>query len=621
MTQPSSLDLRTNRRRFLQRAALFGGFVLGTGLLAACQTGTSTPTAAPAKPVGATQAPAAAPTAAPAQAAAPAPAQLPRNETLYLAGWQWGPPTTFNPLATGLAGWPNQGAPNNPLMHVFETLFAFNMSTGALEPLLAKDLAWPTPTTAVISMQTGTHFQDGQALMAEDVVYTYQLGQKYADSFYNVLWDYVTAVAAKDDHTVQFTLNADRLNPGIVKQYLSSVPILPKHIWQGRESGDSLNGYVDMTPVGSGPYRLQASSPERIVIQRDDSYWGTPIFGTPAPRYIVHPIFKSNDDGNLAFQRGEVDLSQQFTPQIWQMWQNQGLPVGTWFKQEPYHLPGQLPTMHINVQKPTLDNAGVRRALAFAINYPQIAATAMSRYSIPAKASLMVAGGIEQKFMDDAEITASGWQFDAQKAIQILEGELGARKGGDGIYVLPNGSRLGPWKVITPYGWTDWMTALELVSQSAQAVGIDITTEFPEAPVVNTRVGQAEFDLALWPVSGVSASSPWLRFRDILDNRGVPPPGTRAFWNFNRYKNDAVGPLLERAAAAATEADQKELYGQLDKIYRQDIPAIPLMYRPLEFYEFNQTIWTGFPDSDHPTSPPTQSGSGIKLLYQIKSKG
>jgi peptide/nickel transport system substrate-binding protein len=45
------------------------------------------------------------------------------------------------------------------------------------------------------------------------------------------------------------------------------------------------------------------------------------------------------------------------------------------------------------------------------------------------------------------------------------------------------------------------------------------------------------------------------------------------------------------------------------------------MYRPLEFYEFNQTIWTGFPDSDHPTSPPTQSGSGIKLLYQIKPKG
>ena len=34
-----------------------------------------------------------------------------------------------------------------------------------------------------------------------------------------------------------------------------------------------------------------------------------------------------------------------------------------------------------------------------------------------------------------------------------------------------------------------------------------------------------------------------------------------------------------------------------------------------------QTVWTGFPDTDHPTAPPTQSGAGIKLLYQIKAKG
>jgi peptide/nickel transport system substrate-binding protein len=142
---------------------------------------------------------------------------------------------------------------------------------------------------------------------------------------------------------------------------------------------------------------------------------------------------------------------------------------------------------------------------------------------------------------------------------------------------------------MTPYGWTDWMTALELVSQGAQAVGLDITTDFPDAPVVNTNVGNGNFDLALWPVSGVSASSSWLRFRDILDSRGVPPAGTRAFWDFNRYTNDQVGPLLEQAAAATSDEAFKQYYGKLDSIFRRDIPAIPLMSRPLEFYEYNQT--------------------------------
>jgi peptide/nickel transport system substrate-binding protein len=336
--------------------------------------------------------------------------------------------------------------------------------------------------------------------------------------------------------------------------------------------------------------------------------------------YIVHPIFKSNDDGNLAFQRGEVDLSQQFTPQIWQMWENMKLPVGTWFNQEPYHLPGNLPTMHVNVQRAGLNNPSVRRALAYAINYPQIAATAMSRYSVPAQASLMVTGGIEEKFMDAAGIANNGWTYDPTRAVAILEGELGAKKGSDGIYTLPDGSRLGPWQVITPYGWTDWMTALELVSQGAKAVGLDISTNFPEAPVVNTSVGNGDFDLALWPVSGVSAASPWLRFRDILDNRGVPPVGQRAFWDFDRYSNPEVPALLDSAAAASDESQQKSYFDSIDNVFRTDIPAIPLMYRPLEFYEFNQSVWTGFPTSDHPTAPPTQSGAGIKMLYLLKAR-
>jgi peptide/nickel transport system substrate-binding protein len=602
-----------SRRRFLRDVAVAGGLVLGGSLVAACQQSTSPPPAA-----GTAPGQAAPGQAAPGQAGVATVGDLPRNETLYIGGFQWGPPTTFNPFGT-TPSWPNQGLPNTPHMHMYETLFGFNLQSGALDPLLGKELAWPDPKTAVVTLQSGAQWQDGQPLNADDVIYTYELGKKYKDLFFGTFWDYVSGITATNASTLQFNLMADRLNPGIVKQYLATVYVVPKHIWQARESAGSPTSATDTEPIGSGPYKLQTASPERVVLVRNDSYWGNATIGTPKPRYIVHPIFKSNDDGNLAFQRGELDLSQQFAPQIWQMWDKQKLPIGTWFKQEPYYLPGQLPIMHINVQKKGLDNTNVRRALAYAINYAQIAATAMSRYSVPAKSSLLVAGGIEQKFMDDASIAAGGWTFDVQKATQILESE-GAKKGSDGVYVLPDGTRLGPWKAMCPYGWTDWMTSLELVSQGAKAAGMDITTEFPEAPIVNTRVGNADFDLAMWAVSGVSPASPWLRYRDILDSRGVPAAGQRAFWNFNRYSNPAVGSLLDQAAAATSEADQKRLYGELDKIFMQDVPSIPLMYRPLEFYEFNQSVWSGFPTSDNPVSPPTQSGAGIKVLSQIQAK-
>jgi peptide/nickel transport system substrate-binding protein len=624
---------RSSRRLFLRQVAVAGGTVIGAGLLAACQAPAAPPPAqpgatsaaaqaAPTQPVAnaaATQA-AAINQAAPTQVAA-APAELPRNQTLYIGGFQWDPPTTFNPLSTGLATWPAQGAPNTTQNSLYESLFGFNLQSGKLDPVVGKDLNWPDNKTAVVTLQSGTHWSDGQPLTADDVVYTYQLGKNYKDAYFSTLWDYLTGVTAKDDHTIQFDLNSDKLNPGMIKFYLGAVSLMPKHVWSGRESGGgSLATFADMQPVGSGPFKVQAASPERVILVRDDNYWGKSMYGTPKPQYIVHPIFKSNDDGNLAFQRGELDLSQQFTPQIWQMWEQQNLPVGTWFKQEPYHLPGSIPMVHVNVARKGLDDPKVRRALAYSINYPQIAATAMSRYSIPAKASLMVPGGIEQKYIDDSLISANGWSYDPQKATQILEGDLGAKKGSDGIYVLPNGTRLGPWKVICPYGWTDWMTALELVAQGAQAAGIDVSTDFPQAGTVNSSVGNADFDLAMWGVSGVSAASPWLRFRDVLDNRGVPPAGTRAFWNYNRYSNPAVGPLLDKAAAATSDQDLMSLYGQLDKIFMTDVPTIPLMYRPLEFFEYNQSVWTGFPNSDNPTSPPTQSGAGVKLLYTIQPK-
>jgi len=70
----------------------------------------------------------------------------------------------------------------------------------------------------------------------------------------------------------------------------------------------------------------------------------------------------------------------------------------------------------------------------------------------------------------------------------------------------------------------------------------------------------------------------------------------------------------------ADEAGQTEIYAQLDAIFQQDIPAIPLMYRPQEFYEFNESQWTGFPTSDNPTAPPMHAGAGIKVYYGLKPK-
>jgi peptide/nickel transport system substrate-binding protein len=590
-----SVFSRRSRREFLRDTGLAGaGLAFGGPLIAACGTSSSS---------GSTS------------GIAKSGSKPDRSNSLFIAGFQWGPATNFNPLGPN-SSWPSQQGSGH--QHLYETLFGFDVLAGDIKGILAKNITYPDPATFVIQLNSGTHWQDGKALTADDVVYTLQLAKSHTELNYSQIWQYITGVTKKDDQTVQITLNKDLLNAGQVKHFLATMYILPQHIWSTREGSGSLLQFVDTSPLGSGPYKVFDFNAQRVALQRDDNYWGKGVYGTPAPAFIVHPIFKDNDAANLAFQTGDTDFAQTFLPQIWQLWQDKKLPVATWFKDAPYHLPGQIPMIFLNVHRKGLDNVKVRQALAYAINYAQIAETAMSRYSVPVNASLIIPQGGEQKYYDSSNVTSSGWKYDMAKATSILD-SIG-KKGGDGVYVLNDGTRLGPWKAQCPYGWTDWMTSLQGVSTSAKAVGIDIATNFPEQPADIAALQNGDFDIAMYSATGADPSAPWARFHDVLDARGVPPTGQTAFWNYNRFSDPTVPALLDKVASASA-SDQPALFAQLDDLWRQNIPTIPLEYRPLEFFEHHDTKWTGFPDSTHPTAPPTTAGAGIKWLYQIRLKG
>lgn len=544
-------------------------------------------------------------------------AQLSRNETLFTVGMQWGPPTNFSPIApTSSSTWPVQTA----FPHMYEQLCMFNVVTGELEPLLAESHEFSEDNTEVIiTLHEGTAWADGTPLTAEDVAFTFDLPNNVDGLPFSGLTRYISGAEAVDDRTVRLICEAEANNPGMVRVYLQSVPILPKHIWEPLMEGEEpITNVIDMDPIASGPYKISQSNAQQIVLERRDDYWGNETIGQPNPKYLAHPIPSSNDDANLAFSRGDVDLSQNFIPQVWQIWEEEGQPAGTWFKDQPYHIPGAIPALQININRPGLDNKLVRRALAHTINYEQVAEMAMSRYSNPMKPSLILTDGAEAEIYDEAAAEATGWSYNPEEATRILEEELGATKGDDGIYVLEDGTRLGPWKVMCPYGWTDWMTALEIVVQGGRDAGFDLETDFPEAPIRMTNQQNGDFDFSLHSYAGVSAAGPWQRFSETMDSRGVPELGQTAFTNFNRFSSPEAEEILDQIPSETDPEAQKDLYTQLDDIYRDEIPSIGLMYRPSQFYSYNETAWQGFPNEDNDYAPPMHLGAGIRILSQIE---
>ena len=82
-----------------------------------------------------------------------------------------------------------------------------------------------------------------------------------------------------------------------------------------------------------------------------------------------------------------------------------------------------------------------------------------------------------------------------------------------------------------------------------------------------------------------------------------------------------MADLLDRGRLGDSDTELKEIYTKLDTIYREGLPVIPLMYRPNEFYEYNASNWTNFPDEKNPYAPPGWTGASIGWIFGIKRVG
>ncbi|MCM3782564.1 ABC transporter substrate-binding protein [Neobacillus mesonae] len=544
----------------------------------------------------------------------------PRNETLYVNGLQWGAPTNFN-LLSGNPAFPiNYG---NSRELVYETLFMINQLNGDLEPLLGTKYEWIDDMTLQIELNPDAKWSDSTPFTADDVVYTYKLGEKYDINWSN-FWTYISDITAEGPQTVNIALSSDNPNKLAILDSIELIPMLPKHIWEEveRSANDDLSTIrkeVNENPIGTGPYKMHFYNDQKITIVRDDNYWGQKLFGKlPAPKYITHVIYKDNAAGDLAFKSGQVDVSQQFIPQVWKMWEG-GAPIKTYVQEAPYYVPGSMPSIFFNMSKEGLDNPDVRRAIAMAIDYDKISELAISGYSAKIEPSLTLNTAAEAKYVDQDAIKDLQWTKDVDAANALLD-SIGAEKGKDGIRVL-NGTRLGPFEIQCPYGWSDWNAALEIVAQSAKAIGIEIRTQFPEAPVWTNNLQTGKFDIIMnTPAGGVSPSQPWSRARTIMYSKDVAPLGEMAFWNWGRYQNDRADEIIEEIPSVSDEGQLKSLYTELTKIWLTDIPSIPLMYRPWVFDTVNESVWKGFPtEGDGSNIPPqiAMDGAGIRTLYQI----
>jgi peptide/nickel transport system substrate-binding protein len=477
-------------------------------------------------------------------------------------------------------------------------------------------------------MDPAARWSDGTPVGASDLKYTFDLAREYHLEHAGV-WNDLESVDIETKTTVRFTFKEDHINPLELFDALASMHIVPEHIFKPLESElgferEKILAHSEPgtdTIVASGPYRIQSVSKQRIVLERRADYWGAQRYSSlPAPRFIVHDLYPDPARANAALEQGHVDLLRQSFSETQSDWQRIN-PAGTWYASRPFYVPASMLCLLINTNRTPFDQLAFRRAIAWAIDYTSISQEALKGYSNPARPSLILPDGFEKQFFPEEDDLQNGWSFDPHRARQILI-DAGFTYGPDQILQTVDGETLGPFYIESPFGRDEWTSTMQAVCANLRAIGINLYQKLPEQQVWARHRDLGDFDLLFyWPRPRPGPSLPYSRFDEMLNSSDLAPVGIKAVKNFGRYRNDRLNKILEQLAQDTDIGSQKKWYAELDNLFREDVPVIPLSYWPWVLEESNQTYWTNWPDAGNPYAPPQAAmmGAGIRTLFHLKA--
>lgn len=457
---------------------------------------------------------------APTPTATPVPKEptpTPAPVTLTLPGDDWGYPSPF--------AFYSRGPGYIRMSLLFDTL-TWKDEDGVIPWLADEWEASDDGTEWTFTLHSDVAWHDGEPLTAEDVAFTFDYFKQHQEAF-KWFWpmDKVEGAEAMDERTVVLTLTEPIA--GCHEVLIGSLPIIPRHIWEGVD--DPAKFTAEEAVIGSGLFKLVEYNKEeaRYVYEANADYFkGNPAVGTLT--------FIKVENEALALETGTTDYASFWGKEIeavqaFEDDENYGIIDGPsfWVLQ-----------MIFNTQKAPFDDAKLRRAVAHAINREEIVE------QVTHGGAIVASLGIISPFTDWHNPDLPVYEYDPAKAKAMLE-DLGAT---DLSLTL-----------ITTGGFA---REAEFVQADLAEIGIEVEVQTGDRSTIDGLLREGNFDLAINGHGGIA-------------NPAILRTPT---WPAESYSNDEYDRFYQQQASTVDEEARRELVWQLQEIIAEDLPVLTLWH-------------------------------------------
>jgi len=462
-------------------------------------------------------------------------------------------PTLLNPVYTDLAE-----ANRDISSLIFSGLTRYDPSLQAFVKDLAELKISEDKKTYTFTLRDGVTWHDGEPLTAADVFFTFHDVIQHEDFQNPVLHANFDGVEVKqiDEKTVEFVLS--KPNSFFITNL--NVGILPEHILAGIPVMELPQSSFNFHPVGTGPYKVDdplevlTDGRQRVLLSLSEDFYAT----KPKIQNIRFHIYPDAD--SMLKEQGTLNIIAKVPRPVQDEIEGAGR-----FDLLKYELP-QYTAVFMNMDSPILQKDKVRIALQKAIDKEKLLEVLPNKTRVDTP--LMSLDQAEWLYKVNIE-EAQGALFDSGYKMNADDESDPYRKDteGENLKLVLLVRMLNE----NPFAAEEMQTAVDFLTESWKAVGVEIDAQFEPIDLFGARVQARDYDLLL---TGESLGYN----RDTYSYWHSTQAGENGL-NLSNYRSFAADSYIENIRDTFDPDEKDEYLEELAEVIAEEVPAI-FLYRP-----------------------------------------